>query len=57
MVIARYGCRKKVNSFGLELVETEKSYFDEVVEMAVAEHDPKCKCGPVCPCVNCTCGH
>ncbi|XP_020105357.1 metallothionein-like protein type 3 [Ananas comosus] len=50
-------CVKKGNSYGMEIVETEKSYFDSIVEApAAAEHDGKCKCGASCACVDCTCG-
>ncbi|OAY82152.1 Metallothionein-like protein type 3 [Ananas comosus] len=52
-----YICRKKGNSYGMEIVETEKSYFDSIVEApAAAEYDGKCKCGASCACVDCTCG-
>ncbi len=50
-------CVKKGNSYGVDFIETEKSYMDVVVmEAPVAENDGKCKCGSSCACVNCTCG-
>ncbi|KAF5730674.1 hypothetical protein HS088_TW19G00267 [Tripterygium wilfordii] len=50
-------CTKKGNSYDL-IVETEQSRFDDIVmEVPAAENDGKCKCGPSCPCTNCTCGH
>ncbi|MGT5079095.1 hypothetical protein ACRWDA_26240, partial [Escherichia coli] len=48
-------CVKKGNSFGVEIVETVKSYYDGV-GMAGGENNPKCKCGPSCSCTDCTCG-
>ncbi|MGT4996976.1 hypothetical protein ACRWEV_27590, partial [Escherichia coli] len=50
-------CVKKGNGYGVEIVETEKSYGYAGVVMAAAENDPKCKCGPGCTCTTCTCGH
>ncbi|MQM09729.1 hypothetical protein Taro_042602 [Colocasia esculenta] len=51
-------CVKKGNSYGVEIVETEKSCYDDAGEvMAGAENDPKCKCGPGCTCTTCHCGH
>ncbi|KAJ4976732.1 hypothetical protein NE237_001838 [Protea cynaroides] len=52
-------CVKKGNSYGVEIVETEKSYYeDAIIEVAAAaEHDGKCKCGAGCTCTDCTCGH
>ena len=47
-------CVKKSNSFGVVIMETEKSYFDGMMD--VAEHDPKCKCGSSCSCTDCNCG-
>ncbi|CAN6483591.1 unnamed protein product [Victoria cruziana] len=53
----RSQCVKKGNSYGIDIVGTEKSYFDETVEMPMAaENDGKCKCGASCKCVNCSCG-
>ncbi len=50
-------CVKKGNSYGVDFIETDKSYFDAVVmEAPAAENDGKCKCGSSCACVNCTCG-
>ncbi|KAF3771771.1 Metallothionein-like protein type 3 [Nymphaea thermarum] len=50
-------CVKKGNSYGIDIVDTDKSYFDEVVEVPMAaESGGKCKCGASCKCVNCTCG-
>nr|UVJ89039.1 metallothionein [Dioscorea alata] len=50
-------CVKKGNSYGM-IIETEKTYVEEVVEVlpAAAEHDGKCKCGATCTCTDCTCG-
>ncbi|PIA55397.1 hypothetical protein AQUCO_00800273v1 [Aquilegia coerulea] len=49
-------CSKKGNSYGVQIVDTEKSYYDVVAEVPAGENDGKCKCGPSCSCVNCTCG-
>ncbi len=50
-------CVKKGNSYGIEIVVTEKSYYDNVGKVpAAAENDGKCQCGASCACVNCTCG-
>ncbi|PIA55396.1 hypothetical protein AQUCO_00800273v1 [Aquilegia coerulea] len=49
-------CPKKGNSYGVQIVDTEKSYYDVVAEVPAGENDGKCKCGPSCSCVNCTCG-
>ncbi|RWV77488.1 hypothetical protein GW17_00061670, partial [Ensete ventricosum] len=49
---------KKGNSYGIEIVETEKSYVDEVIVAAeAAEHDGNCKCGAACACTDCKCGN
>ncbi|KAF5728309.1 hypothetical protein HS088_TW21G00456 [Tripterygium wilfordii] len=51
-------CTKKGSSYALDIVETEKSRFDDIfMEVLVAENDGKCKCGTNCTCTNCTCGH
>ncbi|GMY31834.1 metallothionein-like protein type 3 [Fagus crenata] len=51
-------CVKKGSSYGLVIVETDKSYTNTVVmDAPAAEHDGKCKCGASCSCTNCTCGH
>ncbi|OVA07764.1 hypothetical protein BVC80_8961g27 [Macleaya cordata] len=50
-------CVKKGNTYGVEIIETEKSYYDAVSEVPAGETDGKCKCGPSCTCVGCTCGH
>ncbi|CAD5182270.1 unnamed protein product [Musa acuminata subsp. malaccensis] len=51
-------CVKKGNSYGIDIVETEKSYVDEVIVAAeAAEHDGKCKCGAACACTDCKCGN
>merc|ERR1712119_267433 len=43
-------CVKKGNSYGIDIVETEKSYVDEVIVAAeAAEHDGKCKSAPPAP--------
>nr|KYP42359.1 Metallothionein-like protein 1 [Cajanus cajan] len=48
----------KGNNNGIVIVETEKSYNETVVmDVAAAEHNGNCKCGPSCTCVDCTCGH
>ncbi|KAF7035712.1 hypothetical protein CFC21_046530 [Triticum aestivum] len=47
-------CVKKGNTYGIVMVDTEKSHF-EVQE--TAENDGKCSCGTSCTCTNCTCGH
>ncbi|XP_031481938.1 metallothionein-like protein type 3 [Nymphaea colorata] len=49
-------CVKKGNSFGIDIIETEKSYFDEVMEVPAAENGCKCGAGSACKCVNCSCG-
>ncbi|KAJ8626750.1 hypothetical protein MRB53_020057 [Persea americana] len=50
-------CVKKGNSYGVEIIETEKkSYDNNVVEVPAAENGGDCKCGSSCACVNCTCG-
>ncbi|KAI4322941.1 hypothetical protein L6164_022588 [Bauhinia variegata] len=49
-------CVKKGNSYGVDIVETEKSYVETDVMDVAAENDGKCKCGPSCSCTNCTCG-
>ncbi|KAF6173490.1 hypothetical protein GIB67_022018, partial [Kingdonia uniflora] len=49
-------CSKKGNTYGMDIVQTEKSYYDEVIEVPGAEHDG-CKCGKSCTCTTCTCGH
>ncbi|WOH02979.1 hypothetical protein DCAR_0522369 [Daucus carota subsp. sativus] len=48
-------CVKKGNSFGLDIVETEK-ISAETIMMEGSENDGKCKCGTSCTCTNCTCG-
>ncbi|KAK3005694.1 hypothetical protein RJ639_017620, partial [Escallonia herrerae] len=51
-------CVKKGNSYGIDIIETGKSYVETVVmEAPATEHDGKCKCGASCSCTNCTCGH
>ncbi|WP_048460945.1 hypothetical protein, partial [Streptomyces sp. HNS054] len=51
-------CVKKGNGYGVDIVETEKSYYGDAGEVVTAaENDPKCKCGPNCACTTCTCGH
>nr|CAA07565.1 metallothionein-like protein [Ribes nigrum] len=51
-------CPKKGNSYGFDIIETQKSYDDVVVmDVQAAENDGKCKCGPSCSCVGCSCGH
>ncbi|WOG98643.1 hypothetical protein DCAR_0417987 [Daucus carota subsp. sativus] len=50
-------CVKKGTSYGLDIVETGKSYVQTtVMEVFASENDGKCKCGTSCTCVNCTCG-
>nr|ABA43635.1 metallothionein-like protein [Metroxylon sagu] len=50
-------CVKKGNSYGIEIIETEKSYVDHVVEApAAAKNEGECKCGASCACADCTCG-
>ncbi|KAK2968453.1 hypothetical protein RJ640_004459 [Escallonia rubra] len=49
---------KKGSSYGIDIIETGKSYVETVVmEAPAAEHDGKCKCGASCTCTTCTCGH
>ncbi|MDR5387549.1 hypothetical protein RHP06_25735, partial [Salmonella enterica subsp. enterica serovar Typhimurium] len=48
-------CPKKGNSYGIDIVETGKSYVETIV-MEVSENDGKCKCGTSCACTDCTCG-
>ncbi|KAG9448100.1 hypothetical protein H6P81_014228 [Aristolochia fimbriata] len=50
-------CVKKGNSYGIEIIETEKSYYDAVEVAPAAENEPKCKCGTGCTCTTCSCGH
>ncbi|OAY84410.1 Metallothionein-like protein type 3 [Ananas comosus] len=51
-------CVKKGNGYGVVIVDTEKSYFEDVAEFAAsAEHNGKCKCGASCTCVDCACGN
>uniref|UniRef100_Q9STC4 Metallothionein n=2 Tax=cellular organisms TaxID=131567 RepID=Q9STC4_ELAGV len=50
-------CVKKGNSYGIEIIETEKSNFNNVIDApAAAEHEGNCKCGASCACVDCKCG-
>nr|ACC77568.1 type 3 metallothionein [Prosopis juliflora]AIE88423.1 metallothionein type 3 [Prosopis glandulosa] len=52
-------CVKKGNGYVADIIDPDNSY-DESYMMAGAaagEHDGKCKCGPSCSCVDCTCGH
>ncbi|WOL11104.1 metallothionein-like protein [Canna indica] len=50
-------CVKKGNGYVVEIVETAKSYFEDMVDApAAAEHDGKCKCGAACGCTDCKCG-
>ncbi|KJU81265.1 hypothetical protein N619_00020, partial [Ectopseudomonas oleovorans] len=50
-------CVKKGSSYGIDIVETGKSYVETIVmDAPAAEHDGKCKCGPSCSCTSCTCG-
>ena len=50
-------CVKKGNGYSIEIIETEKSFYEAAVtEVPAAENDGKCKCGTQCTCVNCTCG-
>ncbi|KAF0915947.1 hypothetical protein E2562_000583 [Oryza meyeriana var. granulata] len=46
-------CVKKGSSYGVVLVDTEKSHFEEIA--AGAENDG-CKCGTSCSCADCKCG-
>nr|DAD20944.1 TPA_asm: hypothetical protein HUJ06_022408 [Nelumbo nucifera] len=49
--------QKKGNGYTIEIIETEKSFYENTVsEVPAAEHDGKCKCGSSCTCVDCTCG-
>nr|AWI62540.1 metallothionein protein type 3 [Persea americana var. drymifolia] len=50
-------CVKKGNSYGVDIIETEKSFYDGVVEVPAAENDGNCKCGASCNCTTCSCGH
>ncbi|KAB2006195.1 hypothetical protein ERO13_D11G297700v2 [Gossypium hirsutum] len=52
----RSQCTKKGNSNTM-IVETEKSYINNVEMDAPAENDGKCNCGTGCSCTDCTCGH
>uniref|UniRef100_A0A0D9WDR4 Metallothionein n=1 Tax=Leersia perrieri TaxID=77586 RepID=A0A0D9WDR4_9ORYZ len=47
-------CTKKGNSYGVVIVDAEKSHF-EMAEVAY-ENDGKCKCTTGCTCAGCTCG-
>nr|AAF68995.1 metallothionein [Oryza coarctata]ABV58318.1 metallothionein type 3 [Oryza coarctata] len=48
-------CVKKGNSYGVVLVDTEKSHLEEIAA-AGAENDG-CKCGSSCSCgTDCKCG-
>ncbi|KAL2483595.1 Uncharacterized protein Fot_45039 [Forsythia ovata] len=47
----------KGNTYGIDIVETDKSYSETILlDAPAAEHDGNCKCGPSCACTNCTCG-
>ncbi|KAL6314818.1 hypothetical protein AAG906_027169 [Vitis piasezkii] len=52
-----YSYWKKGNGYGIDIVETEKSYVATVVmEVPAAQHEGSCKCGDSCACIDCTCG-
>ncbi|MCH1921756.1 hypothetical protein L9G15_20345 [Shewanella sp. A3A] len=44
---------KKGTSYGVVIVEAEKSHFEEV---AAGEENGGCKCGTSCSCTDCKCG-
>ncbi|KAG1330245.1 Metallothionein-like protein 3B [Cocos nucifera] len=48
-------CQKKGNSYGIVIVETEKSHFGEVMEITAAM-ETDCKCSSNCTCAGCNCG-
>ncbi|KAL5730383.1 cystathionine beta-lyase [Ranunculus cassubicifolius] len=51
-------CPKKGNTFGVEIIETEMSSYDNIVTgVPMTENDGKCKCAPNCTCTTCSCGH
>ncbi|KAG6478207.1 hypothetical protein ZIOFF_061641 [Zingiber officinale] len=50
-------CVKKGTSYTVDIVETEKSYLNGVVDGAASgEQNEPCQCGPACACVDCQCG-
>ncbi|MBI1572285.1 hypothetical protein [Escherichia coli] len=49
-------CVKKGNSYGVVIVDTEKSRFEGHAEEFITENDGKCKCGTSCSCADCNCG-
>ncbi|GAB4849514.1 cystathionine beta-lyase [Ancistrocladus abbreviatus] len=50
-------CVKKGSQYGIDIVETQKTYDDvAVMGFPAAENDGDCKCGSSCLCTNCSCG-
>ncbi|KAL5226575.1 hypothetical protein ABZP36_014840 [Zizania latifolia] len=49
-------CVKKGNSYGVVLVDNEKSHLEVREEIAGAENGG-CKCGTSCSCTDCNCGN
>nr|AAX39389.1 metallothionein-like protein [Oryza officinalis] len=48
-------CVKKGTSYGVVIVDAEKSHF-EMAEEVSYENDGKCKCTTGCSCAGCNCG-
>nr|BAD52241.1 metallothionein [Oryza rufipogon] len=46
-------CVKKGTSYGVVIVEAEKSHFEE---SPAGEENGGCKCGTSCSCTDCKCG-
>nr|AGL34968.1 metallothionein type 3 [Coffea arabica] len=51
----RSQCVKKGSSYAADIVETENTFVETFVMMEGGAQNGKCKCGPSCACVNCTC--
>nr|MCH1922027.1 hypothetical protein [Shewanella ferrihydritica] len=49
-------CVKKGTSYGVVIVDAEKSHFEMAEEVGYEENDGKCKCTTGCSCAGCNCG-
>ncbi|KAL5219723.1 hypothetical protein ABZP36_024436 [Zizania latifolia] len=50
-------CVKKGDSYGVVIVDNEKSHLEVCEEIAGgAENGGGCKCGTSCSCTDCNCG-
>ncbi|TVU17022.1 hypothetical protein EJB05_33065 [Eragrostis curvula] len=47
----------KGNSYGVVMVDAEKTHFEAAAQEGGCENDGKCKCGANCSCTSCGCGH